>query len=185
MKRFWDMPCPALYYFKDKSELNIFLNKTQLHYEFECIENDDTFGISFKTKILDDSGEVEYDVDIEACNAGNCGYTLPIHDRNEYFETERQFASRRHAFGVVQTKPDDLILDERWSFPCRVFIWIETRCDRVGDMEIKLFHVVPEGSEYTIQKTQDVENTYSDLWVKNLEDAIKREKVIDELRRKR
>lgn len=175
-KIFWDMPQPEMYYFKDKSELNTFLNKTQLHYEMESFSNDGTFGIMLKEQEEDEDGYAEYDVEITEVENHKAGYVIPIHDKNEFFDSWDDLNATRHSVPyIVTTEPDDLILDDRWQFPCRVFIWVQKGADRLGTIEISLFHVVPEGKELTVQSSQAQEDQYSKKWVDNLEEAIKRE----------
>lgn len=173
---FWDTPCGVLYNFKNKDELVLFLNKTQIHENMEDFSNSDAFGISIRL-ISDDPDQDTSDglFDGEyACERiepkdGEYFYQMQYHDPNPYFDDDDQIAKTTgHHFGAFIIKPEDVTLDDRWKFPCNVFIWLEKSFDRAGDLEVKLFSVTPVGEEFTVQETQEFEDKHMQKQIDNL-----------------
>ena len=176
---YWDTPCGELYKFNDKSELVKFLNKTQIHFDVEGFSGNDAHGISIRF-IPDQQGDPADEFDL-LCGDGTYAmeyfevdpsvdnYCLPIHNPNPYSNTDEQCASViGHYYGVCSVKEEDVILDERWKFPCNAFIWMEHSGDRLGKLEINLFSVFPIGSERTVQQSQAYEDTHAEKQIDKL-----------------
>lgn len=163
MNLFWDLPCGGMVHFNDKEELCTFLNKTQLHWDCEYFSNDETFGIGIQY----DYEAGEYKVEVHEVN--NDCYVIPIHQKNWYIDSDKQLADTYSQDHYVTVKSEDLCLDNRWSFPCNVYIWIEDTFDRMGTVEYKMFHVIPCGKEITIQSYQKEEDEIGVGCVERLE----------------
>lgn len=190
MKTYWDIPQGELYRFNSKEELVYFMNKTQIHSGFDDFNGNDSFGIS--VRLIPD----EPDCDPEDLELGLVDgeyacehltpteeepfYKLTIHQPNPYSTEEEQYASQYgNHFGTFILKPEDVILDERWVFPCNVFIWLERGADRLGGFEIKLFCVTPVGKERTVQGTQEYEDSVKERQISILNKFIEYENQRD------
>lgn len=181
---FWDKPLGHLYQFKNKDELCVFLNKTQIHADMEGFSNSDIYGISIRL-IPDDPEQDPNDIFCDgeyACEHikpedGERLYQMVYHDPNPYMEIEEQIAGTfKNHFGAFILKPEDLTLDERWEFPCNVFIWLEQSWDRCGNTEIALFQVTPVGKELTVQQVQEFEDQHMQKQIDELNLRLEWEK---------
>lgn len=184
---FWDAPQGELYNFKDKSELVKFLNKTQLHFDIENFSGNDAHGISIKflpEEPDDIFGDGEYSAEYLKAQDGEYFYRLPIHNPNPYSNLDEQYAQVcGFHYGICLIKEEDVILDDRWEFPCNAFIWVGDTCDRMGKLSINLFSVWPVGSERTVESSQIYENERSQKQIERLNYFIELEKLEDERRK--
>lgn len=180
MKIFWDTPHGELYNFNNKSELVTFLNKTQIHFEIESFSGDPTHGISirFVPENDDEFSDGEFAAEYIKAPHGESFYGLPIHNPNPYSTLEEQYASVvAYHYGICLVKEEDVSLDERWKFPCNVFIWVEQTHDRMGTTNINLFSVWPVGSERTVSESQKYEDEHAEKQIERLNYFIELEEA--------
>ena len=148
MKFISDKPIGSIYRFDTPEDLKKFISligvkSEELHrydMEFQAIEGKeyDDYIDGFSMSCGEDSSEYSSEELVQVPKEQEVFITV-IHDTNEYFDEQYGYSTVES--GILE--PEEIKLGEYWDdkFPCVAYINIQSDFDRMGNVEINVFHV--------------------------------------------